>query len=161
MDCRAAFSAKRRDAFSICFGKRELREMQLRHDWTREEIRHIYNLPLPELIFQAQTRAPRISSARRSAALPLALDQDRRLPGGLRVLPAKRALRDGRSPPGLARSAGGAGSRHASESRKAPRASAWGPRGGRRRREGNSKAFSRWFAASRRSIWRFAARWEC
>jgi biotin synthase len=47
-------SAKRRDAFSICFGKRELREMQLRHDWTREEIRRIYGLPLPELIFQAQ-----------------------------------------------------------------------------------------------------------
>ena len=28
--------------------------MQIRHDWTREEIRGIYHLPLPELIFQAQ-----------------------------------------------------------------------------------------------------------
>jgi biotin synthase len=28
--------------------------MQIRHDWTREEIRHIHRLPLPELIFQAQ-----------------------------------------------------------------------------------------------------------
>ena len=28
--------------------------MQLRHDWTRGEIRAIFNLPLPELIFQAQ-----------------------------------------------------------------------------------------------------------
>jgi len=28
--------------------------MQIRHDWTREEIRRLYNLPLPELIFQAQ-----------------------------------------------------------------------------------------------------------
>jgi biotin synthase len=27
----------------------------LRHDWTREEIRAIYQLPLPELIFRAQT----------------------------------------------------------------------------------------------------------
>jgi biotin synthase len=27
---------------------------QLRHDWTRDEIRHIFRLPLPELIFQAQ-----------------------------------------------------------------------------------------------------------
>ncbi len=27
---------------------------QLRHDWTREEIRRIFHLPLPELIFQAQ-----------------------------------------------------------------------------------------------------------
>jgi biotin synthase len=28
--------------------------MQIRHDWTRDEIRAIYQLPLPELIFQAQ-----------------------------------------------------------------------------------------------------------
>jgi biotin synthase len=27
---------------------------QIRHDWTREEIRRIYELPLPDLIFQAQ-----------------------------------------------------------------------------------------------------------
>jgi biotin synthase len=29
--------------------------MHVRHDWTRKEIRDIYALPLPELIFQAQT----------------------------------------------------------------------------------------------------------
>ena len=29
--------------------------MEIRHDWTRTEIRAIFNLPLPELIFQAQT----------------------------------------------------------------------------------------------------------
>jgi len=29
--------------------------MRIRHDWTREEIRQVYHLPLPELIFQAQT----------------------------------------------------------------------------------------------------------
>jgi len=28
--------------------------MTIRHDWTRDEIRSIYGLPLPELIFQAQ-----------------------------------------------------------------------------------------------------------
>ncbi|MBZ5695671.1 MAG: biotin synthase BioB [Acidobacteriia bacterium] len=28
--------------------------MPIRHDWTRDEIRDIYRLPLPELIFQAQ-----------------------------------------------------------------------------------------------------------
>jgi biotin synthase len=28
--------------------------MEIRHDWTRDEIRSIYRLPLPELIFQAQ-----------------------------------------------------------------------------------------------------------
>jgi biotin synthase len=29
--------------------------MQIRHDWTRDEIRRIYRLALPELIFQAQS----------------------------------------------------------------------------------------------------------
>lgn len=29
--------------------------MEVRHDWTRQEIRAIYSLPMPELIFQAQT----------------------------------------------------------------------------------------------------------
>ena len=29
--------------------------MEIRNDWTRTEIRAIFNLPLPELIFQAQT----------------------------------------------------------------------------------------------------------
>lgn len=29
--------------------------MQIRHDWTRDEIRTIFNAPLPELIFQAQS----------------------------------------------------------------------------------------------------------
>lgn len=29
--------------------------MPIRHDWTREEIRRIYELPFPELMFQAQT----------------------------------------------------------------------------------------------------------
>jgi biotin synthase len=28
--------------------------MQLRHNWTRDEIRQVFDLPLPELIFQAQ-----------------------------------------------------------------------------------------------------------
>ncbi|HEV8015274.1 MAG TPA: biotin synthase BioB [Stellaceae bacterium] len=30
-------------------------ETMLRHDWTREEIRALFDLPLPELIFRAQT----------------------------------------------------------------------------------------------------------
>lgn len=29
--------------------------MQIRHDWTRDEIRAIFNAPLPDLIFQAQS----------------------------------------------------------------------------------------------------------
>src|ERR1700674_2959046 len=29
--------------------------MPVRHDWTRDEIRHIHSLSLPELLFRAQT----------------------------------------------------------------------------------------------------------
>lgn len=32
----------------------KVRKTQIRHDWTRDEIRAIFSLPLPELIFQAQ-----------------------------------------------------------------------------------------------------------
>jgi len=28
--------------------------MEIRHDWARDEIRHLYHLPVPDLIFQAQ-----------------------------------------------------------------------------------------------------------
>ena len=70
--------------------------MQIRNDWTRGEIRGIYNLPLPELIFQAQNNSSRISQAGRSAALPLLSIKTGGCPGGLRLLPAERALRNRR-----------------------------------------------------------------
>ena len=73
--------------------------MPVRHDWTRDEIRDIYQLPFPELIFRAQI-VHREFHARRSATLPAAFHQDRRLPGGLRLLPAERALRYRRRAPG-------------------------------------------------------------
>jgi len=34
--------------------ERPLRKMDIRHDWSRDTIRSIYQLPLPELIFRAQ-----------------------------------------------------------------------------------------------------------
>ena len=37
--------------------------MQMRHDWTRGEIRQIFRLPLPELIFRAQTLHRRFYAA--------------------------------------------------------------------------------------------------
>lgn len=37
--------------------------MEIRHDWTREEIREIFSLPLPELIFQAQLAHRRLHKA--------------------------------------------------------------------------------------------------
>ena len=66
--------------------------MPIRHDWTREEIRRIYELPFPELMFQAQSYASRISPAGGSATVPFAFDQDRRLPRRLRLLFAERPL---------------------------------------------------------------------
>jgi biotin synthase-like enzyme len=44
----------------------------VRHDWTRDEILALFNLPFNDLLFL--------------------LDQNRRLPGRLRLLPAKRPL---------------------------------------------------------------------
>jgi biotin synthase len=37
--------------------------MPLRHDWTREEVRNIFRLPVPELIFRAQTLHRKFHSA--------------------------------------------------------------------------------------------------
>ena len=57
-----------------------------RNDWTRAEIAELFDLPFTELVFRAADvhRAP--SRGGRGAALHLAVDQDRRLPGGLRLL---------------------------------------------------------------------------
>ena len=97
----------------------------IRHDWTREEVRALFALPLPELIFRAQSVHRRHFDPRRGPALDAAVDQDRRLPRGLRLLPAKRPLRDrrrGREADGPRRRAGG-GAR--APKRPAPAASAW------------------------------------
>ena len=65
----------------------------VRHDWTRAEVRALFALPFPELIFRAQTHPPRALRSDRGADLHAAVDQDRRLSGGLRLLSAERALR--------------------------------------------------------------------
>ncbi len=108
--------------------------MQLRHDWTRDEIRRIYDLPLPELIFQAQTGAPanfipptKCSSAAcsrsRPAAAPRIAPTARKARTTRRASPARDcSIRRGAAKPPRARK------------RKAPRASAWARPGGRRRR---------------------------
>ncbi len=72
--------------------------MQIRHDWTRDEIRGIFNLPLPELIFQAQTIHREFHKPGGSAALPLAFDKNGRVSRGLRLLFAERALQNRRRP---------------------------------------------------------------
>ena len=72
---------------------REQNPGAVRHDWTREELRALFALPFPG------ADVPRAGVHRlqfdptRGADFHAALDQDRRLPGGLRLLSAERALR--------------------------------------------------------------------
>ena len=63
-----------------------------RSDWTREEIAALFALPFPELMFRAQCAHRAHFDPARSADLHPAVDQDRRLPGGLRLLPARRRI---------------------------------------------------------------------
>ena len=72
--------------------------MSERHDLTLREVRALYDLPLFELVDRARAGSPRQSPARLGAALHAAQREDRRLPGGLRVLPAVEPLRHARSP---------------------------------------------------------------
>ena len=65
----------------------------MRHDWTAQEIAEIYRTPLLSLLLRAQQVTREFHSPRSGADVPSRVDQDRRLPGGLRVLPAERALR--------------------------------------------------------------------
>jgi hypothetical protein len=76
-------------------GQAELRVVDdgLRHDWSQGEIEALFAAPFNELMHQAQSvhrtwhdpNAVQVSTA--------AVDQDRRLPRRLRLLPAERALR--------------------------------------------------------------------
>ena len=65
-----------------------------RHQYTVAEVRAIHDLPLPELMLRAQIVHREHHPATRGAALHAAHREDRRLPGGLRLLPAVVALRD-------------------------------------------------------------------
>ena len=104
-----------------------------RHDWTREEMRALFDLPFPELMFRAQSVHRAAFRSDRSADFDAAVDQDRRLPGGLRLLPAKRALRHRRR--GREADGGRRGARRSArrEGSAAPPASAWARPGARRR----------------------------
>ena len=68
-----------------------------RHDWTRDEVRALFDLPLAGADLSRAERSPRKFRSGRGADFDAAFDQDRRLPGGLRLLSAERALRDRRA----------------------------------------------------------------
>jgi biotin synthase len=60
----------------------------IRHDYTVEEVRALHDLPLNRLVWQAQSVHQEHHRAARGPALLAAVGEDRRLPGGLRLLPA-------------------------------------------------------------------------
>ena len=57
----------------------------------RAEVEALFELPFPDLMFRAQSVHRDEFRSARGADFDPAVDQDRRLPGGLRLLPAKRA----------------------------------------------------------------------
>ena len=75
------------------------------------KFRHIQSRALPELIFQAQLVHRKFHAPDEVQLVPPAFDQDRRMPGGLRVLSAERALRNRRHATRAARSCGRAARR--------------------------------------------------
>ena len=60
----------------------------IRSTWTLEEVRALFGLPFNDLMYRAQVVHRPPFRSERGAALDAAVDQDRRLPRGLRVLPA-------------------------------------------------------------------------
>ena len=60
--------------------------------WPTPTVAELFDLPFNDLLSRPGG-APRASRAQRRAAVHAAVDQDRRLSGGLRLLPAERALR--------------------------------------------------------------------
>ena len=102
----------------------------IRSDWTLEEVRALHALPFADLMHCAQSTHRAALRPERRAGLDAALDQDRRLPRGLRLLPAEHPLRHG------PRARGADGARRRSSRARAPRAtparraSAWAPPGG-------------------------------
>ena len=68
---------------------------EIRSTWTLEEVRALHRLPFADLMHRAQSVHRRHFDPERGAGLDAALDQDRRLPGRLRLLPAEHSLRHG------------------------------------------------------------------
>ena len=97
----------------------------VRSDWTLDEVRALHALPFADLMHRAQSIHRRHFDPNAGPGLDAAVDQDRRLPRGLRLLPAEHPLRHRPR----ARGADGTGRRssraRAPHARPARRASAW------------------------------------
>ena len=65
---------------------------QVRNDWSRDEVLALFALPFTELLHRAGTVHREHFDPDRGPGLHAAVGEDRRLPRGLRLLPAGRAL---------------------------------------------------------------------
>ncbi len=65
----------------------------LRHDWTVAEVEALFALPFADLMYRAQSTHRANHDPNAVQTRHAAVDQDRRLSRGLRLLPAERALR--------------------------------------------------------------------
>jgi len=66
-----------------------------RHDWTLDEVEALFALPFTELVFQAASIHRRWFDPSENPDFPPAVDQDRRMPGELRLLQPVAELQDG------------------------------------------------------------------
>ena len=67
--------------------------ISLRHDWTHDEVRALFDVAAVGADIPGANRSPRVLRSVGGANVDAAFDQDRRLPRGLRLLSAERPLR--------------------------------------------------------------------
>ena len=132
-----------------------------RGDWTVEQVEALYALPLNDLLYTAQWVHRQHFDPNTGAGLHAAVDQDRRLPRGLRLLPAGRALphRASSAQPLLALDEVVAAAQRAKDdgATRFCMGAAWREPEGR----ASSSRSPRWSAGSRRSGWRPAHARAC
>ena len=131
-----------------------------RHDWTTAEVEEPVRPAVPRSAAGSAARASAALRAQHRADEHAAVDQDRRLPRGLRLLPAERALRHRAVARGADGSRGRARQRAEARRRPAPRASAWA-RPTARPRRAISRSSAPWSARCARWAWRPAPPWAC
>ena len=122
----------------------------VRHDWTRAEVARAVRAAVSRTAVPGRAASTGAFRSGRGADLDAAVDQDRRLPGGLRLLPAGGALRhrrQGREADGARRRAGrgarGQGRRRHALLHGRGLARAEGPRSRQRLRHGRGRQGAR------------------
>ena len=121
--------------------------MGIRHDWTRDEIRQIYRLPFPELIFQAQVAHREFHRPEEVQLCSLLSIKTGGCPEDCAYCSQSAHYKTGVARQELMSPADVLHAAQTREGRKAPRDSAWGPPGDKSPTARNSTACWRWCAA--------------